>query len=337
MSKYNGRNSLAEALAKLDMNADSGLSIRPEVKLASDMSPFESNKKEIVDDIVKKVGLSNGTDINALIVKAIKDYSLNEDEGMRIIQAVNMGVYRLLYDQTSGKDNRAVKFNIADPAKVFNKPVAETSGLLDESNEKVASLHKVRQTLTEKLASLDMTTVESYSPAMIPSAKEDFLFERLSKDLNKTASDLSVVTRDIDESLELMGRAFSEYAKQAGEGVQTVFEKMACQSKMRKTRQADVVIAYNKARSLDKKASEVNLELVDIDAVEDFSLGRHSISKVAEQEVLTLPEVSDKKREIQSFEKLVEMALKIQENETLKQNLTEKLETKRELIANATI
>lgn len=326
------KTSLAEALAKHNFD-DGALVIKPEVKLASDLTPFETKKKDIVDRIVSAFKSGTEKDLNKAVKAAVEEHGLNREEGNRIIQSVNTAVYQYVYDQTSGIENRKVNFEIAAPEKVFSdgEPSAEPA-VVDENNEKVAS-HKM--TLLEKLASLEDQEFEFHSPALDPLAKEAFLAERIANDIEKTEKELTKVSSERASDLAMIGYAFSEYAKTASLDVQDVFEKMAVQSKMRKTQQADVIIAYNRARSIDKRASSTELQLVDIDAVKDFSLGKHSISKIAEQNILSLPEVSDKKKDVKDFQKLVELALKIQSDEQLEQNLVEKLNAKKALVENA--
>lgn len=330
MNKQRPTRTVAQALT--GMNFEKNDFTLQEVKTASDLSPFEQKKKTMVDAVVAKFMKDRNTDLNATISELAKSEGFNKDETMRVIQAVNNCIYQSLYAETVGKTDRSVKFTIADIDKVMPVEAAST-GVVDENNEKVASLQK--PTFFEKIASYQMDEHNTYSPAAVPGADVDFLMERVASDLKSTALALEKVAGEVKGAQDLLGVAFSKYAS-AGLNVQTIFEKMAKQSNMRKTKQADIIETYNRVNALSKKASEnPSLELVDIDAVKDFSLGRHSISKIAEQDVLSLPEVSDKKREVKDFQKLVELAIKIQSDEAMQKNLEEKLEAKRELVAQA--
>lgn len=330
MSRQKPTRTVAQALTGINLNKTE--STVQEVKLASDLSPFEIKKKSVVDSVVADFLKDETTNLNEKIAALAKAENFNKEETMRVVQSVNNGIYQALYAKTTGKPDRSVKFEIADINKIMPK---DSPAVVDESNEKVASLQK--PTFLEKIASFQMDEYETYSPAAVPTAFDDFFREKIASDLRETEKALEKVASDVMSSKELIGFAFSKYASY-GLDIQAIFEKMAKQSNTHKTGQAEIIEIYDRMNALDKRASEYpKLELVDIDAIKDFSLGRHSISKIAEESVLALPEVSDKKREIQSFQRLVELALKIQSDEALQNNLAEKLDAKRELVAQATV
>jgi hypothetical protein len=318
---------IADAILKLDTQPEISYG---EIKVAS-MTDFDVKKKGIVDGIVRDYMSNKNKDLNSAIAEIAKANNFNENEILRIIQSVNMAVYQELYERSFGGMERKVQFDIASPEKIMPSVKPTEGPVVDENNEKVAM--EKTASLNEIIAGVDMDIPTKYSAPVIPGFYDHFIAGKVAADLASTEESLEKAAAELNDTIEKIATALAIYSTK-GIDVQAVFEKLASRAGIRKLKQADIIEVYNRACSNEKIASDVKLELVDIDAIEDFSLGKHSISKIAEEATLMLPEVSAKRSEIKNFEKLVELALKIQGNEELRNELLNSLELKKEIIAS---
>ena len=310
---------------------------KQQYKLASSATEFERSLETYIEEAKaefrKKVGLTESA------ISISKRENLNDDEIDRFCQALNNAVYKDLFAKSEGQADRYVKFKIAKPEDVKKAVNGSTSEKLevkqtmgDEAKlEKKASF----QGALDALMSIDASAIEGkYSPAAAPKAYGEFLLNKVAFIIAEDLKEKEDIEEKLASDREMLGFCFAKYASMKNPVIDTqkVFEKMCCESGMRKIAQKDIRDEFERFRGPFKIASDFSLELVSIDDVEDFSLGKHSISKIAEEVVAELPEVVDKKREVKDFEKLVQMAIRIQENDQMLDRINEKIEAKRKVV-----
>lgn len=330
------KNKLIDALNRF---SDKSPSIEYQYKKASvGNSEFASRLEGYVKEISN--GYKDGMDLTQEVSKISEREGLSENEIDRLVQSVNMKIYQIMFDKTKGQDNRDVKFPIAKAEEVkrilgmSKKEDEEDSSdeLPGDKTEKVASEKKTMLSLLEKSASDDREFF--YNSAEIKDGYRDHLLEKVSTNLNQDFENKEKISKDLKDSSGILGVAFAKYASH-GLNHQKIFDKMCSSAGLRKSGQRLVKEAFLRAGKEFKIKKEASINLADIDSMEDFSLGKHSISKVAEEEVASLPEVVDKKNKIRDFEKLVDLAVKIQEDEQMLNEINEKIETKKKIIEEA--
>ena len=339
--KRNGKSSLAQALVNL---TESGSVLgKMQYKQASEgTSDFALKLEGFVKEVESKY--RDGMDLTQEVVKIAERENLTDDEIDRAVQAINMRIYQICFDKTSGQEDRTVKFAIADPNEVKSKlgrgakpsepsttdapAPAPASG-----EEKVASLK--RRDLASALLDYNSSAHETgYSAPEIKGAYQEYLFDKVAANISADLEKAAGIKEELEDGVKTLGVCFAKYASH-GLDHQAIFEKMCSQSKLRKVAQLAVKEAFEAFKGEFKVAEEETLDLVDTDAVEDFSLGQHSVSGVGNENIATLPEVVDKKRQVRDFEKLVDIALKIQTDDELLDSINQKIEAKKQLIDSA--
>lgn len=290
-----------------------------------------------IEKLVREIESSykEGMDLTAEVARIAKRDNLQDKELDRLAQGINMRVYQLLFPKTAGKEDRTVRFKIADPFKAkeilgrTKKHTEESATTPGDGEEKVAS----PRTLAGMLEVYDPSTgTEDYYAAPIRGAFGEYLYEKIASNIYHHAEDIREKEASVKEDVEMLGIAFAKYASTRDLNHQNVFNKMCVDADFRKINQLRVKEAFDRFKGQFKVAEDVSLDLFDIDSCEDFSLGGHSISKVAE-EPMKLPEISGKKRQIKDFEKLVNAALKIQEDDEMLEEMMQKMEAKKKIIS----
>jgi len=306
-------------------------------KKASDGdSAFATALEGYVNEISKNY--KDGMDLTQEVSKIAEREDLSENEIDRLVQSVNMKIYQKVFENTKGQDNREVKFPIAKSREVKrilgmskkeDTDSNESEELPGDKTEKVASEKETMETLLIKSA--ESKREFGYSSAEIKNGYRDFLMEKISENLNNDIEDREHIEKNIIDNSGALGVAFAKYASHKLDH-QKIFDKMCFRSGLRKSGQQIVKKSFERARGEFKLEKKASINFVDIEGVEDFSLGLHSISKVADEEVASLPDVVDKKNKIRDFEDLVNLAVKIQEDEKTLNDINEKIETKKKIV-----
>lgn len=327
-----GKSSMAKALNRLS-DVPSVLNMS-QYKSASDVGSFESKLEGYISDIKSK--FKPGMNLSDEVTKIAERDSLTDDEIDRVCQSINMSTYQDLFDKSIGKEDRGVKFSIAKPEQVkkavngTSEEVSKEASELDGDMEKKAGPKDIVSAILNYNPEGRNT---KYSRAAVPEARRDYLFEKIAKDISSDFEKLASVESDINEDLQTMGVCFCKYASDVrGIDYQKVFDRMSFRAGLRRGTQIKIRNKFDDMKGVYKIASDVSLNLIDVSSVEDFSLGNHSISKIAEAEVSALPDVVDKKRDVRDFEKLVQIALKIQDNDSMLEDINNKIEAKRQIV-----
>lgn len=297
------------------------------------------NLKKSIDEITEPIVrdfIDRGAGLNEAIAKVADTEKLNDDEINRVIQTTNMKIYQILYGNTVGKDCREVKFDIASPQKVLSilgrsgTKTEPAESMAIESDEKTAG-DKSKKSIEDMI--IDYVPAERFTSYSKPIAdfRRESLLDKIANEINKNVDEFNRLTKESKESIDMIGVALSKYASRKVP-YQEVFNRMCVRSGMRKKDQIMVKEAFDRFKGNYKVASDVSLELFDIDSYEDFSLGRFSISKQADENIMTLPEVTNSKQTIKDFTKLVDLAVKIQQDQKALEALTEGIKEQQEIV-----
>lgn len=330
---YKGLSSLAGAVNKIQ-NKVSVLD-SAQYKTAAEVGDFERKLEGYLSEVKSK--FRDNMSLTDEVIKIATRDSLTDDEIDRVCQALNMKTYQDQFEKTVGKDDRSVRFPIASPEKVK----AAVRGPVKEEGEKAAS--EMDGEMEKSAGGKDLVSrIINYNPEgrdriyskpLLPNARTEFLLDKIAKNLREDIEKAAALQREIDEGVETVSICFSKYASDArGLDFQGAFDRMSYRAGLRRGTQMKIRDQFDKVKGYHKIASDVTLNLINIDEVEDFSLGNHSISKIAEEPVASLPEVVDKKRDVKDFEKLVQIALKIQENDKMLDTINSNIESKRQIV-----
>lgn len=323
-----GKNDLALAMERA-MQADK---MQDSFMKSAGFSDFSAKLKSTVDEVVSKY--RDGVDLNAEIAKIAKD--LNDDQLNRVIHGVNNTIYQQQFSKTAGKEDRTVSFAIADPKKIranmgrVDAPADNSSYVESEGEEKVASYRS--QSMADIILGItDEPVYSDFLPAASEGFYDEYLREKIAKNLQEDLNTFEKYAGFLSKDTSELATEFFKFAS-AGIDHQKIFGRMCKRAGMRKTAQLAVIKRFDQIRELNKEASAPDLAFVDIDTFKDFSLGRHSLSKVANEEILSLPEAVDTKRRENEFERLVQIAMKIQSDDAFIDELNGKIEAKKQLL-----
>lgn len=332
-----GLGSVADALIKSDITP---LDLKREVKLASD--DFNIRLISLVNELY--TNHNEGADLTRRVADLAIREGLTGNEVDHLVRGINRKIFQKKYDETKGKDDRRVTFKIADPYEVkaimglTSEPKESVAEESDSSLEKVAS-EKKASTVADAIMSFDPNEsayVGSITPAICTDAHQEYVLDKIAMNLQNDMSRAEMLERSIKESVDLAGACFVKYASH-GLDHQDIFKKMCVTSQVEPYVQEAIKGSFDYRKTLTKSAKDHSIELVKISEEEDFSLGKYSISKIAESTIATLPEVVNKKRQINNFQKLVDLAVQIQKDDEMLNQINENIETKKRILEESNI
>lgn len=281
-------------------------------------SVFIKNKQAWVNEATAGF-IKNNINPNNTLQKIASNYNLNEEQAKRLVEDTNVSIYLQKYAQTRGKAMRRVEFPLADLNLVMNKVSSEQIEGEKGDNKMGNELDKVAFDLTETSDSInflnsniqyDSKLWDDGNPEKVASHYiKQKISGRINDEIEKAASDI----KEILGNISYVGNALI-HNHRASQSAQQIMDKIA--EEIGGTSFERPVINYVMKKTAQLKEQRMlpgnfEIDLKETSLKKDFSLGKHSLSKLATDttviEVPKLPDGTD-------MDKLIEVARTIEED-----------------------
>lgn len=285
---------------------------------------FVHNRQSWTNSVVESYVKYN-VDPNTSIAKIAKENDLNDEQVNRIIEETNISIYLQKYAATKGQRVRRVTFPLADPTKigVMSKSAQHTTSEDTAKLDKAASDNVYPREMDfsiDKEAGYSMLTSNStnYEPAIWD---KELVFKQATETMKnkiKQRMEQEKIARiqslkSILHKVAFIGDAII-YNARSSQDTQGLFNSISKEASLDSTAQ-NAIIKYTTEKIASMKEErflpgnfDFQLQLATT-GENKFSLGKHSLSKYAEdiqlQKDLVLPNVTD-------YEKLIGTAIQIQ-------------------------
>lgn len=293
-------------------------------------------------DTVIKNFYQRGIGLNESIANIATNEWLNHDQLSRLIEEVNCDVYLEEYSKTKNNSVRDVKFEIASMTKIKDLMNPQDSQELENTQDdpklkqnKGGGKGIMKKAFEENfegdaLNAFNYTAFETCGLA--PEADKDidpkiFELKKTAKAIEETDKNIEKIANELYEDYCNIANALIKTAQHNG-NVQSVFEKICKEAQFERNYQEAVIdiftekVANYKSLGYIAPSASIELSLVeDITPDRDFSLGIHSLSKKASEEIPTLV---TNKGIIKDVNNLINIANKIEDKQKKLQSEQEK-------------
>lgn len=258
-------------------------------------------------------------DLNQIIAALAKRDGLNEEQVKRIVEEVNNQINGILYQRQMNSPERnisATDFGIGG--------VADTNKIWDIVNGKVSKPDKAQE--EKKADSEDLSAwmektasappVEEFYDMPETPMKESYgLYKKAAQSFmgrfKKLASEEEDLANNVLDDVETIGEAFVEYDKK-GYDANRIFSQLAKQASLTTNQQSFLKTGVEHAIKVykeEKKLPEsytLKLAYADPNEDEEFSLGEHSLTKIAS--IVDCPMIFVNGRYVNNFGTLLKIA-----------------------------
>jgi hypothetical protein len=288
-------------------------------KISEDNGEFPIKLHSYKDKVVTDYTRYN-VDLNVGIAKIASADDLNDNQIARVIEEVNNSVYLLKYAQLRHSPEREVIFDLA--------ALPTVKDIINNGEQKVAS--------TEKKANQDSLNFLNYSSHemgnLVPEKRKDIkeiVAEKLASESKALDIECKSSLDKVARSIYTVAEAFVKYDR-SYMNAQDIFGTMCKEAQVTKGEQ----ILYKKA--IDQKVSQMkeakllpndyalDLQLVDMNEKNEFSLGNYSMMKTASHSKKETPIVTDNGTVIKNVQDLITMANDIKDQRSHAINLDNK-------------
>lgn len=298
--------------------------------------PYAKTLAEMKNIVIDKY--KQGVGLNEAIAQIATDRNLNQEQIKRLLEEANQEVYLIEYSKLKHKVVRDVKFEIASLSKIKDLMNPQDSKRIEQGGgngvskpfgvkDKPAGMAKRAFTEQSSPVKFDCFNYSAYETAgLMPDAYKDidplqFAREKIAREINAIDKDIEKTASEVCESYNKLASDFLEIGKQEGNTVmRNAYIQMCKEASFDLGKQKALTDIFDDKLKMAKKAGYINpCEELSLDLVVDYSkpnerfdLGKYSLSKIAEEDVVV---VSPNKTTMKSVHNLVKMANKIEKEQ----------------------
>lgn len=265
---------------------------------------------------------------NDTLSKIASDNQLNEEQVKRLVEETNVGIYLAKYAMTKGRQIRNVEFPLADTDKIKQllgmSREASSEVAINQETEKEGAVRMTKSASAETMnfSVSEKTTGDCFtsSAPCDPILWEQNVPEKVAAVMlkNKIVSKLTEekLAQEKRESnfvrnVSVLSNAII-HNERAGQSGQDLLERVSFDAGLSPTEQLPIIKYANMAMTWLKEARRLpqnfDLNLVPSEKKpEAFSLGRHSLSKIAQDVNVKIDRLPDNV----TYEQLVDVAKEI--------------------------
>ena len=299
--------------------------------------PYAKTLAEMKNIVIDKY--KQGVGLNEAIAQIATDRNLNQEQIKRLLEEANQEVYLIEYNKLKNKVVRDVKFEIASLSKIKDLMNPQDSKKIEQEGgngmsdkpfgvkNKPAGMAKRAFSEENSPVKFDCFNYSAYETgSLMPGAYKNidplqFTRDKIAREINAIDKSIEKIASDICESYNKLASDFLEIGKQEGNTVmRNAYIQMCKEASFSLGKQKALTDIFDDKLKMAKQAGYINpCEELSLDLIVDyakpnerFDLGKYSLSKIAEEDVVV---ISPNKTTMKSVHNLVKMANRIEKEQ----------------------